>query len=440
MVMNQDSAARRPNLKTAGSSGTFWRRHLRVSALFACFILLLLAGWFFDAPGRWTGLLAQRALEQHQPLAALEWVDRGRTFSSRTPQLSLLAVRAELQLNMNQRATEQLQRAIRLGAMPDVVSAYRDMIAAQRGDLDAAQRLLNQRTQAPLPSEAYEAVIRCAQYHGKLDWASWILDQIEMADALSAMVNYQRGRISEIREDFTQAAEFYGSALEAQSHMTRAAFRAGIMLVKRREFAQAADMFRRCRETPYQRIANIELANCLWEQDSLGEAMEVIASCIDDQPKQLLPLYLQVDEYVDADRAALVAARIQDALGNAEESVQLLHRVLDYNHRNFEARTLLVKNLRLLGRTEEAQAVAELQAKMVNNRQRCHTLRIQLSENPDDIEKRCELAELYWYTESIAEAELALDEILRLDPQCERAHRLRSKIDAEQAKGLVDVR
>ena len=124
--------------------------------------------------------------------------------------------------------------------------------------------------------------------------------------------------------------------------------------------------------------------------------------------------------------------RIQDALQNSQRVVDLLERVLEFNHRDFEARTLLIKHLRLQRRNDEADELAKVQSRMIANRQRCRELRTELDEKPRNIDKRCELAELCWYTESVAEAKLLISEILELDPNCERANQLLARINAEQ--------
>jgi Flp pilus assembly protein TadD len=153
---------------------------------------------------------------------------------------------------------------------------------------------------------------------------------------------------------------------------------------------------------------------------------------LDREPAQLQRLYLQVDEYVDSDRAAMVAGRIQDALGNSQTAVEFLERVLAYNHRDFEARALLIKNLRQLGRDREADALADVQSRMVAKRQRCRQLRLELVDAPNDTGKLNELAALYWEAESVAEARLVISDILRLKPNDEPAKQLLAQIDAEE--------
>ena len=150
----------------------------------------------------------------------------------------------------------------------------------------------------------------------------------------------------------------------------------------------------------------------------------------------MLSLYVQLDEYVDSDRAAVVAARIQDALGHREETIRLLERALAFNHREFEARALLIRNLQALGRKQQADAVALVQSQMVVGRQRCRQLRQDLEQNPRDVDKFCELAELYWQVESDAEALLAISEILAMEPNSLRALQLRANILSQQKSRL----
>ena len=216
--------------------------------------------------------------------------------------------------------------------------------------------------------------------------------------------------------------------------MVRAAFRAGMCLSQLRDFNQALQMFSHAEREPYTAIAAIEIANSLWELNQLEEAARQIEESVSFNPQQLQLLYLQLDEYVDIDRAALVAARIADAQGNAVGALHMAERVLTHNPREFEARALQIKNLRILNRTQEAEVAAQQQAEMIANRQRGRELRLELETNPNDIDKLYELAELYWRTESDAEAQLIINDILRLDPASARARELLAKIKAPQSE------
>lgn len=373
------------------------------------------------------------------------------SLSPKDGQAYLLGARANLQLNMNALALNFVELAEGHGSPRPAVDPLRLMVAAQQGEAAAAEQLLSHSGVAALPSEAYEAIVRCAQYHAQMTRARLVLDQLEQAGEFPAVVAYQRGRNCEITEELASATEYYEKAFQIQPRMTRAAFRAGVCYYKLRKFDRAEEMHRQALRQPYRVVSSIELANCLWEQNRNDEAARIISGCLDEPPAQLQMLYLQVDEYVDADRAALVGGRIHNALQNSQQAVELLHRVLAYNHRDFEARALLIKNLRLLDREQEANELTTIQTQMTAGRQRCSDLRIELADAPADdaetIDKRCELAELYWQVESVAEAKLELAEILKLDPNCERARRLLADIDREQASRplepatpLLDVR
>jgi len=393
---------------------------------------LLFTVGFLNVPGWWLCSFAGRALREHDPYTALLWIDRAARFSPSDSQVKLLAARAYLQLNMNLAAMEQVDKAAQHAAPADVLEPFRLIIAAQRGDWNASEELMNWSANSPLPIEAYEAIVRCAQINNKLDRAALILDQVEKSGDGKVMIDYQRGRNREILEDFAEAAKHFQKAYEAYPNSARAALRAGICLEKLKLFEDAETMFRKVQRGPYLTVAATELANCLWEQNRSEVAAETLERSLHVTPDELQTLYMQVDEFVDSDRAALVGARIQDALGNAGKSVELLRRVLAYNHRDFEARSLLIKGLRKLNLSSQADEVAKVQSEMTANRRRILDLRLELEQNPQNIEKLCELAELYWYTESSAEAQLVVSKILELDSHCVRAKELLAKMQFEQ--------
>ncbi len=405
-------------------------RNHRGTWLVAILVILLIGGWWIEVPRLWLCNFADRALQRYRARDALLWIERAERFYPNDIQLHLLEVRSNLQLNMNSLALEWLERAKTRGARPEVLEPYRLMAEAQRGNQSAVESLLGN---ASASLEAYEALIRAYEHGSQWSKANLILDQMEKAGVSPVVVLYHRGRILEISEDFEGAGRLYCEAHQKEPGSSRAAFRAGICFYHLRDFDKAVEMFSKSQFGPYRDVFAIELASCLWEKNSLEQAARVITPTLDITPSNLQSLYLQLDEFVDSDRAALVAARIEDALGHCELAVSLLRRSLSFNNREFDARGMLIKNLRALGRISEADEVVMIQTQMVATRQRCRQLRLELDSNPRDISKFCELAELYWYAESDAEAMLAISEILETEPKCERALELRGKIISNRA-------
>ncbi len=358
----------------------------------------------------------------------MAWVERAVWYAPRDSAARLLAARAMLQLNMNLAAQQHLAVAEELDHDLAELTPLRIVAAAQSGDVAAGEQLMNWDQTSSLPLEAYEALVRSAQYNNDLRRADLVLDEVAQVGAAPMMVNYQRGRNLELSDHLEEAVQRYEQALTEQPAMVRAAFRAGICYYKLREFPLAEAKFRQALIPPYDVIAKIEIANCLWEQNRLEEATAMIAPSLSVPPQALPTLYLQVDEYVDTNRAALVAARIADASNDSQRAIELLEQALAFNSREFEARALLIKNLRLSGRTAEAEAVAKVQSEMVANRQRLQKLRLQLGDEPNNIDLLCEMAELLWLTESDAESRLVIEQIFAIDRSCERATKLLDKI------------
>ncbi len=412
-------------------------RNHRGTWLMAILVILLIGGWWFEVPRLWLCNFADRALQRYHARDALSWIERAERFYPNDIQLHLLEVRSNLQLNLNSLALEWLKRAKTRGASPEVLEPYRLMAEAQRGNQSAVESLLGIASES---LEAYEALIRGYEHGNQWSKANLILDQMEKAGVSPVVVLYHRGRILEISEDFEGAGRFYCDAHRKEPGSSRAAFRAGICFYKLRDFDRAEEMFSQSQYGPYKDVFAIELACCLWEKNVLDQAARVITPTLDLAPSNLQTLYLQLDEFVDSDRAALVAARIEDALEHRELAVSLLRRVLSFNNREFDARGILIKNLRALGRINEADDVVKIQTQMVEYRQRCRQLRLELDSNPRDITKFCELAELYWYAESDAEAMLAISEILEMEPKCERALNLRGKIISNRASRQLNQR
>ncbi len=416
----------------AGVPTTVFKRNRKHRAgwLTAILVFLFIGGWWIELPRLWLCGLAERALQQYRSQDALVWIERAERFYPKDISLHLLQARSSLQLNLNGLAVEWLDRARALGASPEVLEPYRLMAEAQRGSQTAVESLL---ATANASLEAYEALIRAYEYGNQCSKANLVLDQMEQAGVFPIVTRYHRGRVLEISEDFEGASRIYSEAYRKEPSSMRAAFRAGICYYQLRDFDKAEAMFSKAQFGLYKDVFAIERACCLWEKNELEQAERVITPTLEISELSLQTFYLQLDEFVDSDRAALVAARIEDALGHREMAVSLLRRVLAFNSREFHARGMLIKNLSALGRISEADEVTLIQTQMVANRQRCRQLRLELESNPRDVGKFCELAELYWYSESDAEAMLAISEILEMEPKCERALVLRGKIAVNRA-------
>lgn len=412
------------------------KQNRRQLLVLAGVLLLLLAGaWLVDAPGRWLRSIADRQLIAYNPQAALVWCQRARQYGRDDAATCLLYVRANLQLNMTRVAAEWSELARRRGAAAELVALYEQMIAAQRGSQSATAQLLSAADAAPLPNEATEAILRGLQLSEDYSTCNAMLDALESAGQSLPIVFYHRGRNSEVKLQLDRAVDNYQQAFELQPNLTRAAIRAAECCRQLRDFEAAEQFLRQVADSPYADIVSIELADCLWEQNRLVEAQQMIQPVLDSSPRATEIMYFQLDQFVDIDRAALVAAQIADALDDSQSTVELAKRVLDYNHRNFEARALLIKNLRLLGRVDESQRLSVVQDQMTANRQRCRQLRIELDANQDDLARQFELAELYWTTESAAEAKLMLGEILQADAAYGPALELLEKIQLEENGG-----
>lgn len=410
-------------------------RQSKLIVLASLIVAVLVVAWLLDAPGLWCGFFAERYLRQQHPHQALLWTARGSTYSTAPDEMALLEARARLQQNSPLAAARAIEQAEALGAQSSIINAYKLMVETQQGDLQAVDQLLN--FPDALPQESYEAILRCAEINEQFERAHLIMEELAKSADKINLVNYHRGRISELQEDYDKAIEHYRASYLG-SKSSRSAFRAAACLSKVRDFEHAAEWYRKINELPYVKAAKIELANSLWELGKYDEAAETIADCTRLLPRELQPIYLELDEYVDVDRAALVAARIEDGQQHASTTIDLLQRVLRYNDRDFEARALLLKNLTLEGRTAEANEVAALQRRMIAARERIRDLKIELdtdnaSQQPNYLEKRCELAELYWYVESTAEGLMAIDELLEHAPNYPKALALRERIRIDEA-------
>jgi hypothetical protein len=401
----------------------------RAKWLLSSLVGLLVLSWILDVPGMWWRWMAERALLQHLPHHALSWTTLADSLRNCADN-RLLEARARLQQNQNLAAAESLKIAQQLGAKPDLVEAFGWMIDAQQGDLAAADKLLN--SSLDLPIEAYESVLRCNLYNNRLSHAQIIFDSIESTIGNTDWLEYYRGRRNEIAERYEQALTHYVRSYSLLA-TPRAAFRAGVCYVKLREYPKAIEQFSKITHPPYLTVGNVELANALWENNQQDQARATVRPSLMVSPNTLKMFYLELDEVMDTDRATMVAARIADAEQQSQRAIELLQKAMDYNERDFEARTLLIRNLRIVVRTAEADSLARIQEQLIAAQERLHSLRLELAELPESnqseyLDKLCEVARLSWYAESSAEALLTVADVLKISPDYPTALQLRQQI------------
>ncbi len=434
--MNRDhSANRREEPDASRPRARIARfRSTRRRALFLVLIALVTIAWWVDVPVQWCRLAARRALRDNLPQTAVTWVHRARSFRDSSGETTLLEARAFARAGLTTRSLRSLAAATDQGADDDNLLACKDLVLARRGDLLAAERLTTLRAGLLQAREAYEAIVRCGLFHGRWDWARSVLDGWENEFPRDAAVPYLRGRIFELLEESQKAIGAYDAATQLQSSLTKASFRKGAILRELRQFDAAETAFLRCRESPFLSIAMIEIADCRWQRGATEEAWEALEPYVEMPPQQLMELYLQVEEFVDEDRAALIAARIRDSQDDSDAAIPLLKRVLDYNHRNVEAHNLLASALRKIGRVDEAKQQTTVVEELLKKRRKTTELRRLLSDAPGDIEMRCDLAELYLQAESLLHAQLELATVLEQSPGHHRAHRLLAAVYREKAR------
>lgn len=436
VAMKRSSRSRRQNNATRGPSGDPGKSAsaIRRWVLILAALALLPLALAMDGPGQWCRLLARRALENNAPHAAMLWIERARAIDGSNSDTDLLQVRAFVHLNMSSRALESLALAARHGSDEEEVRRYTDLVLAQRGELEAAERLTTVHASSLPPRQVLEVLVRCAMFHGRFDWGLSLIERWDQQFPGDAGADYYRGRLFELQEQPQEALLAYQAAHNRQPSLAKAAFRSAVLQREQRKLAEAERAFLQCGGSPYEPIAMIEAADCRWQQGANEAAWELVEPWVDSPPQELSELYLQVDEFVEDDRAALVAARVKESQGDMEATVALLERVLDFNHRHLEAQGLLASAFRSLGRAAEADRQTALQREMIDKQRQCVELSIQLKDAPHNLEARCDLAELYMECYSLGDAQLELKEILVIAPKCSRAHELLSRIYREKSR------
>lgn len=390
-------------------------QHFRGFRWAALLALLLLMLWLFNAPGQLLRLVTQRELASNRPHTALRWLEFAEMLEGWTPwdcrrHNSGLRLLAYLRLNQNGKMLRLLNTVAAGDTHQTHWEPYRQLAAAQQGDLAAANWLLRAGDVHLPPQSVYEAAVRCQQFNDRFDWARKLLDGWEADFPQDAVQYYQRGRVAELEGKSEQAMQHYATSLKLQPGLGRANYRLGLLQQETADYQAAIHSFSKLATGPYHAIGQIELADCHWQLRNNDQAWQEIGEVLAIHPAELVDLYFEVERYMEDDQAALVAAKIAEAQGRLEPAVELFQRAFRYNPRTAQGQHCVIRLLKQLGRDGEAQLWQQRQEKLLVMRRQCTDLRSQLQEQADPLAARLQLAELYFQCESLADAGLQLQQ------------------------------
>jgi tetratricopeptide (TPR) repeat protein len=375
---------------------------------------------------------ARRALSANRPFAALEWIEwADEVRGPDRPEHRLLEALALTRLGYAGRAAASIDVAEKNRATPQQLRDHRQLVAIRLGDMSAAQTL-SQSESVSLPfDDFFNALVHCAMFHGQFDWGHSLLDEWQEKAPGNAAESYLRGRLFELQDRFDESLGSYRMAIERQGSYPRASFRMGVVHRDQRELEAAETAFRACLDSPYARIAKIELAEICLQRGDFETAQQFLDAVGEQDPRSTIQLYLAVEMFVDNDRFALLQGGACEAAQEDEAASKAFQAAIDFNQRNLEAQFKLAAVLRRLGRGDEASVPADAHRRLVEQQTQCIALRTSLEDSPDDLELRCDLAELVWQCESVADAHLELEAVFTRDPYHRRAKSLLRRIQTE---------
>lgn len=419
---------RQPNNRNQPPPRSRWRKWVAV-CLFLVVVALVISYFNRHSIGLWAARRSLNSNAPHEALAWLEWSDRQGGNKKRENRLFEALV--QNRLGFATAAKVALLKAEGLGATIGQLEDHVDLIDARLGDIHAAERLSKNETAAVPVREFFHAVVRCAMYRGRLGWGHALLDRWREQFPDDAAERYLRGRIFELEEDSEKAADCYEQAITRQGNYPEAAFRLGILHRDSSEFDKAEASFRLCLNSPYEEIARIEIAECLLLQGEAEKAAKMLDPVLKLEPESTLRQYLPAEVYMEDDRAALVGAALKVSLKQRDEAAKLYLRALDHNPRNLQARSQLSVLLRLLERDTEADKHLAIHRRLSEQQAETVRIRTELEDSPDDLDLRCDLAELHLECTSMADAQIELQRVLERDPEFPRAHSILRRLNGE---------
>jgi tetratricopeptide (TPR) repeat protein len=374
---------------------------------------------------------ARQSLNKNAPHEALSWLDwSDQQGGDKNPENRLFEALVQNRLGFAEGGEIAVSEAERLGATVAQLEDHLDLIQASLGDTQAAARLSENETASVPVREFFYSVVRCAMHRGNLGWGHALLDRWREQLPNDAAERYLRGRIFELQDEYSKAAECYEQAFERQGTYPEAAFRLGILRRYQREYDKAEKSFRLCLDSPYEEIARIEIAECLLAQGEAKQAAKILNSVLDLPVEKTLKQYLPVEVFVEDDRAAIVGATLKENLKEREEAARLYARALEHNPRNIQVRSQLSTLLRILKREPEADEHAAILGQLTALQAETRKIHDQLLRTPDDLDLRCDLAELHLQCTSLANAQLELQRVFDKHPDHLRANAILRRIQS----------
>jgi len=417
-----------PSLKIKSPS----RLRKRVSLGILAFFVFSL--WFLGTPNSICEFFANRALDARNPNATLRWTQFEKSWFGSTERLLVLETRAHLQFGEYASALQSVEELRDKNPGNAIADELKSLVAVQMGDKDRLKRLLTGEGKLLSLTDIFEASARCHLFNMDEDGLVNTFEHWSEFNPDDPAIEYYHGRWDEVSDRLESAIRHFEKAEKQSGSYLKPRFRKGILLRELRRFGEAFEAFDQMNGTDFESIAAVEAAYCVLSLGNAESAWSKIKDKLQLSTALQAQQYQRAEQFVEGDRFALVGGSILESLERYDEAMVLLRKALEANHRDSEARVLLIACLNRTGKPDEAARESKIQAEMTSGKLECKNLEEQLEVEAADYAKRIRYATLLFRYKSLGESQLETETLQKTFPGESETHQLLANIYRERAR------
>jgi tetratricopeptide (TPR) repeat protein len=389
-------------------------------------ILLLVAACVFlacTAVPAWRGAkiayhlhTARYLLGQGELAQALSWLAYPLQEQPRSAEVHYLLGNTYRRQGNFDRALRHLAKARQYGWRREDVDLQVVLIDVQRGDVEAADPLLDRAAVHAVPDdvavEIYEALAKGYLALHRIEDAMVVLDTWIQWQPRAVQPRLWRARIHERENDWDRAAAEYRQILSVKPDDVPALLGMAGALLARNEPVQALPYFRRCTElAPDPTQAQLGLAQCLRRLGRGAEAGQLIATLL----RGSLTLEQQATAHYELGLLALADHRLHAAIRHLQTAVDLAPQ-------HIALRDALAEALEKAGKSRQAASHRQQAERLREQEGRISRLLAALAESPHNPDLRCDAGDALMQGGYPREAVRWYMNALKIDPEHRRAH------------------
>lgn len=391
-------------------------------------MVLLIAAWAaWGGPAAITNGLAQGALSRRELPQAAAWLGWSGRLGPRNAEAEFLRARLARHENRLDDVRRHLLRAQELGHPVELLQREQWLALAQSGQMREAEPqlrvlLTDQRDDGAEVCEAYVTgfllTYQLPKAHAVLD--AWQADYPD--DPQPHLI---RGRTYVSSHQSQEAEQEFRQAFDIAPQNREAAVGLGDALCQRQSFSEAIECYSRVPAgTPEWLPAQAGIARCHVSTGKVAEARALLQRLAAEFPANATILQR--------------LGALELAEGNFEQAIAALRKSNALSKNNQETLHSLASALRGLGETDEAGRLSAQVDVLQATAARIEELIDLLSEQPDDVAARYEIAMLYLKRHEINDGLVWLRSVLQFQPDHREASETLARYDTAGQSPAAD--